>query len=77
LAAHFLALAAKPTPLSLDPGFAALVANELKDAADAARSLEGCPVPPHLSNKPMPANVIILSKAREKRQRMTQNQTIR
>lgn len=69
LAAHFVALAAKPMPLSLDPTFAALVAHELADAANAARSLEGRPVPPHLRGKPMAANVVILAEARKQKRK--------
>jgi hypothetical protein len=69
LAAHFVALAAKPMPLSLDPTFAALVADELADAANAARSLEGRPVPPHFRGDLMAANVVILADARKQQRK--------
>jgi hypothetical protein len=67
LASHFAAWASRPEPLTLDQRLAALLADQLADAADAARALEGQPVPPHLAGGPLPAGVVSLAEARARR----------
>jgi len=67
LAAHFAAWAVRPEPLALDQRLAALLADRLADAADAARALEGAPVPPHAAAGPLPPGVVPLAQARARR----------
>lgn len=46
LASHFRAWALRPRPVALDQRVAALIHTELAEAAEAARHIEGTPVPP-------------------------------
>jgi hypothetical protein len=67
LASHFSAWAARPEPLRLDQRVSALIARELEEAAALARTLEGRPLPPHLSGGPLPEGVVSLAEARARR----------
>jgi hypothetical protein len=67
LSSHFAAWASRPEPLALDQRLAALLADQLAEAAALARTLEGQPVPPHLAGGQLPAGVVSLAEARARR----------
>lgn len=66
LASHFRAWAVRPRPVALDQRVAALIHAELAEAAEAARHIEGTPVPPPARGD-LPEGVLNLATARAAR----------